>query len=72
MMQLLLKNGIQGCRSKYFTVGRKEGEKSTLKFNKGGKIVEMGFKLDYLKDPTRIESKANILFRLLICRDVFL
>lgn len=37
-------NGIKGWWSKECTVGSAKGEKSLLKFNKQGTIVEMGFK----------------------------
>ncbi|WP_010227819.1 SRPBCC family protein [Gillisia marina] len=50
------KDGIQGWWSKDCTVGEKEGEKSILKFNKEGNIVEMGF------ETLKLEPKKKVVW----------
>ncbi len=50
------KNGIQGWWSKDCVVGEKEGEKSTLKFNEEGSIVEMGF------ETLKLDPKQNVVW----------
>ena len=46
--------GIQGWWSKDCNVGEREGEKSNLKFDKKGTIVEMGFKTIKLDPKTQV------------------
>jgi len=46
--------GINGWWSKDCQVGAKEGQKSTLKFDKQGTIVVMGFRTDVLKPNQKV------------------
>lgn len=51
---LSTESGINGWWSKDCTVGAKTGEKSLLKFNKEGNIVEMGFRTETLIPNKRV------------------
>jgi len=54
--------GIRGWWSKDCNVGTEEGDKSLLKFDKEGKIVEMGFKTVSLKPNKKVvwECTENV------------
>ncbi|GAB3661238.1 hypothetical protein GCM10028791_35640 [Echinicola sediminis] len=51
--------GIKGWWSKHCTVGEKEGESSRLKFDKQGKIVEMGFTTITLVPNKKVEWECT-------------
>lgn len=59
---LSTESGIKGWWSKDCRVGEKEGEKTLLKFNKGGNIVGMSFETQKLKPRKRVvwECTENV------------